>query len=86
MEQVHKINREATDAFASWDMFQIMGFNYAVFGEASVKSLDRACVKANTSNLLLFANFIKSNPPMFRVLQSKDWGAFAKCYNGPAYA
>ena len=29
---------------------------------------------------------IQKNPPMLRVLQSKDWAAFAKCYNGPAYA
>ncbi|WP_044265810.1 N-acetylmuramidase domain-containing protein [Bacteroides timonensis] len=35
--------------------------------------------------LLLFANFIKNNPPMLRALQSKDWVTFAKCYNGLGY-
>ena len=42
--------------------------------------------ESECKQLLLFANFIQKNPPMLRVLQSKDWAAFAKCYNGPAYA
>ena len=86
LEQARTINREAVDSSASWGMFQIMGFNYAACGEKCAKSFVQSMCESECKQLLLFANFIQKNPPMLRVLQSKDWAAFAKCYNGPAYA
>ena len=86
LEQARKINREAADASISWGMFQIMGFNYVACGEESVESFVESMCESEYRQLLLFANFIKNNPPMLRALQSKDWDKFAKYYNGPAYA
>lgn len=86
LEQARKINREAADASASWGMFQIMGFNYAACGEESVESFVQSMRESEYKQLLLFASFIKKNPPMLRALQCGDWAEFAKRYNGPAYA
>lgn len=84
-EQARKINKEAAEASTSWGMFQIMDFNYVVCGEASVESFVQSMCESEYKQLLLFANFIKSNLPMLRALQSKDWATFANCYNGSAY-
>lgn len=67
-------------------MFQIMGFNHAACGEESVESFVQSMCESEYKQLLLFANFIKNNPPMLRALQSKDWAKFAEYYNGPRYA
>lgn len=86
LEKARKIHKEAADASTSWGMFQIMGFNYAACDEASVESFVQSMCKSESKQLLLFANFIKNNGKMLHALQSKDWAAFAKCYNGPRYA
>lgn len=86
LEQARKIHKEAADASASWGMFQIMGFNYAACGEASVERFVQSMCESESKQLLLFANFIKKNGKMHSALQSKDWAAFARCYNGPGYA
>ncbi|MCR5240498.1 MAG: N-acetylmuramidase family protein [Prevotella sp.] len=36
--------------------------------------------------LLLSVRFIRENRSMLAALQKKDWKAFARLYNGPAYA
>lgn len=86
LEKARKIHKEAADASASWGMFQIMGFNYAACGEATVESFVQSMCESESKQLFLFANFIKKNGKMHCALQSKDWAAFAKCYNGPGYA
>lgn len=86
LEQARKINREAADVSASWGMFQIMGFNYATCGEASVESFVQSMCESEYKQLLFFANFIRKNGTMLHALQSKDWATFARCYNGAGYA
>lgn len=86
LEQACKINRGTADASASWGMFQMMGFNYAACGKVDIKSFVQSMCESEYKQLLLFANFIKYNPPVLRALQMTDWRAFAKCYNGSAYA
>jgi len=85
LEQARKINREAADASASWGMFQIMGFNHAACGERSVESFVEAMHESERKQLLLFGRFIRQ-AKMVPALQAKNWAAFAKLYNGPAYA
>ncbi len=63
-----------------------MGFNYAACGEVDAESFVQSMCESEYKQLLLFVNFIKNKSPMLRTLQSKDWGAFAKYYNAPAYA
>ena len=80
------INEDAANASASWGMFQIMGFNHAACGEPSVASFVSSMCQSECRQLLLCVHFIRGNRPMLAALQKKDWKAFARLYNGPAYA
>lgn len=86
LERARKINRDAADASASWGMFQIMGFNHAACGEASVASFVDSMCQSECRQLLLSMRFIRGNKSMLAALQKKDWPTFARLYNGPAYA
>ena len=80
------INEDAANASASWGMFQIMGFNHAACGEPSVASFVSSMCQSECRQLLLSVRFIRENRSMLAALQKKDWKAFARLYNGPAYA
>jgi len=80
------VNEEAANASASWGMFQIMGFNHAACGEPSVASFVSSMCQSECRQLLLSVRFIRENRSMLAALQKKDWKAFARLYNGPAYA
>ena len=80
------VNEEAANASASWGMFQIMGFNHAACGEPSVASFISSMCQSECRQLLLSVRFIRENRSMLAALQKKDWKAFARLYNGPAYA
>jgi hypothetical protein len=67
-------------------MFQIMGFNHAACGEPSVASFVSSMCQSECRQLLLSVRFIRGNKSMLAALQKKDWKAFARLYNGPAYA
>ncbi|MBO7129833.1 MAG: DUF3380 domain-containing protein [Prevotella sp.] len=43
-------------------------------------------IQSECRQLLLCVRFIRGNRPMLAALQKKDWKAFARLYNGPAYA
>ena len=80
------VNEEAANASASWGMYQIMGFNHAACGEPSVASFVSSMCQSECRQLLLSVRFIRENRSMLAALQKKDWKAFARLYNGPAYA
>ena len=84
--RAHRINEDAANASASWGMFQIMGFNHAACGEPSVASFVSSMSQSECRQLLLSVRFIRGNKAMLAALQVKDWKAFARFYNGPAYA
>ena len=86
LERARKINRDAADASASWGMFQIMGLNNKACGEKTVSGFVEAMCRSEIDQLLLSARFIHGNKVMLDALQKKNWAAFAKAYNGPAYA
>ena len=85
LNKAKKINEEAALASASWGTFQIMGFNYKACGYPSVKAFVDASYVSEGEHLKAFGGFVKS-ANLVRHLQSKDWAAFAKGYNGPGYA
>jgi hypothetical protein len=85
LEQARRIHREAADASASWGMFQIMGFNFALCGERSVESFVKAMCESERKQLILSGRFIRQSG-MLAALRTKNWAEFAKRYNGPAYA
>lgn len=86
LEQARKINADAANASASWGMFQIMGFQYALCGFKTVAQFVSAMCQSERSQLLAFCRFITKNPQMHAALQAKKWATFARLYNGSEYA
>lgn len=68
-----------------WGMFQIGGFNWRLAGADSRSDFIDKVSRSEYDQLLLFANFIR-NTGLLPYLKNKNWSAFARLYNGPAYA
>ncbi|MDE6741184.1 MAG: N-acetylmuramidase family protein [Muribaculaceae bacterium] len=85
LTNARKINADAADMGTYWGMFQIGGFNYKLCGCQSVEEMVSKICESEFSQLQMFAVFIR-NSGMLESLQKKDWAAFARKYNGPAYA
>ena len=62
-----------------------MGFNFKACGYNNVEDYVNAMYVSEGKHLEAFGGFIKS-VNLVRHLVTKDWAAFAKGYNGPAYA
>ena len=86
LEKARKIHVEAANASASWGMFQIMGFNYALCEQKDVATFVKAMCASERSQLLLFCRFIRHSTPLHQALKAKKWADFARQYNGSAYA
>ncbi|MEJ2407677.1 MAG: N-acetylmuramidase family protein [Candidatus Thiodiazotropha sp.] len=69
----------------SWGKFQIMGFNYSKCGYSSVSVFVKDMHENEGKQLTAFIKFLKSTKLDVH-LKAKNWAAFAKGYNGPAYA
>jgi hypothetical protein len=78
------LDRDAAHQSASWGAFQIMGFNYGLCGFASVEEFVAAHRAGADEQLDAFAQFI-SRDVFLNALSARNWAAFAKLYNGPAY-
>jgi hypothetical protein len=78
-----QLDAEAAFKSASWGAFQIMGFNYAVCGYASVSMFVNAMKTNVQAHMDAFAHFIQGNPALRQAMISHDWQAFARGYNGP---
>lgn len=68
-----------------WGMFQIGGFNWDKCGANSLDDFVRRMRRSEREQLEMFASFIKSTG-LVKHLRSHNWEAFARGYNGPAYA
>lgn len=68
-----------------WGMFQIGGFNWQRCGTESIDDFVRLMSRSERDQLELFGKFITSTD-LLKHLRSKNWAAFARGYNGPAYA
>lgn len=84
LDRAKKISEKAALASASWGMFQIMGFNYALCGFTDVNSYVKEQYLSEGNHLKAFGSFIQSTR-LLRHLKAKNWAAFAKGYNGPSY-
>lgn len=80
------LDRDAALKSASWGRFQILGSNYAECGFGTLQGFVNAMYASEADQLEAFVNFLNSNPKMGKTLRAKDWAAFARLYNGPAYA
>lgn len=71
---------------ASWGLFQIMGFHWALLGYESAADFEARMTRSEGEQLDAFVRFINADAGLHRALRSKDWADFARRYNGPAYA
>ena len=85
LEKAMAIHKEAALKSASWGLFQIMGFNHAACGFASVLDFVEAQKKSLAAQLDAFCAFMR-HEGLVPLLQKKDWSGFARRYNGPEYA
>lgn len=70
---------------ASWGIGQVMGYHWKALGYASLQAFINAMYKDEASQLDAMCRYIKVNG-LINVLKNKDWKAFARGYNGAAYA
>lgn len=78
------LDREAALKSTSYGLFQIMGFNYKECGCSSVQEFINLNCRSEADQLNLFLAFINSKG-LVKFLKEKNWKAFAKEYNGPAF-
>ncbi len=85
-KEAKNINWEAAQLSTSWGLGQIMGFNFKLAGYDTVSAMVSEFGVSEYYQLKGMLNFIKNQPKMFEALKKQDWSAFARLYNGPAYA
>lgn len=79
------IDAECAAASASWGMFQIMGFHFALCGYPSAVAFSEAMKASERNQLKAFVAFVKSQTGMLAALRARDWTTLARLYNGPKY-
>ncbi len=85
LEKAMTLDRESALKSASWGAGQIMGFNHAAAGFADVETMVSAMQQSEDGQLNSVAAFLQHNN-FVRHLQSRDWTALARGYNGAAFA
>lgn len=78
------VSKDAALCSASWGLFQIMGFNYAACGFATVADFVKAHQESEEKQIEAFCNFLRSQN-LVPLLAARDWEGFARRYNGPGY-
>lgn len=85
LEAAMKIHERAALRSASWGLGQIMGFNANAAGYSSEMAMVLAFMRDEEDQLDAMVRFIVSKG-LDDALRRHDWAAFAKGYNGAAYA
>jgi N-acetylmuramidase-like protein len=79
------LNRPAAMMSASYGMFQLMGFNFALCGYTHVGSFYDAMCRSAEEQLDAFIEYIE-HTGLADELRDRRWGDFARRYNGPAFS
>jgi hypothetical protein len=85
LQKAITLDREAALKSASWGAGQIMGFNHGAAGFEDVETMVSTMQRSEDEQLNSVAAFLKKNN-FVGLLQSRDWTALARGYNGPAFA
>lgn len=85
LRRARRIHREAGIESASWGLFQIMGFHWEHLGFDSADHWAAVMAESEGAQLDAFVRFVRADRPLHLALQARDWAAFARRYNGPAY-
>lgn len=78
-------HRDSALESASWGLGQVMGYHWKALSYSSLQSFINAMYKDEASQLDAMCRYIKVNG-LVNALKNKDWKAFARGYNGVAYA
>jgi hypothetical protein len=79
------LDRKAALDSTSWGIGQVMGFNAEIAGYADVEAMVSEMMISERNQLVAMAGEITHNK-LERALKAHDWAAFARGYNGSAYA
>jgi hypothetical protein len=79
------VDRKAALESASWGLGQIMGFNASLAGFPNVEEMVSAMIRSEDAQIMAMMRFLK-NTNIHKVLERRDWAAFARAYNGPTFA
>ncbi|WP_347454078.1 N-acetylmuramidase family protein [Acinetobacter thermotolerans] len=78
-------HRESALESASWGIGQVMGYHWKALGYPTLQNFINAMYRDEASQLDAMCRYIVTNK-LINALKNKDWKAFARGYNGPAYA
>jgi hypothetical protein len=84
LEQAIELNRPAAQMSASYGMFQLMGFNFALCGYTHVGSFYDAMCRSAAEQLQAFCEYIK-HVGLADELRERRWADFARKYNGSGF-
>src|SRR5215472_3243550 len=85
LEAAIACDRRAALESASWGLGQIMGFNAGLAGFRDAEDMVSQMMRGENEQILGMASFMRASG-MHVHLQRRDWTAFARRYNGPAFA
>lgn len=80
------IAQEPAMKACSWGRFQIMGYHASALGYTSAIDMAGAFARSEAEHLRAFVRFVQADAELLKALRSRKWAAFARRYNGPAYA
>lgn len=84
LRQAREINDQIAVESTFWGMFQIGGFNWKRCGSANVDEFVEDMSRSERDQLAMFGIFLE-NTRMLDSVRNKQWGTFARAYNGPSY-
>lgn len=85
IEAACEIDLDCALRSVSWGLGQIMGNNHKMVGFDTAEDMVKDAMTSEVNQLKQMAAFINA-AGLLDELKNKDWAAFAKGYNGPAYA
>lgn len=80
-----RIDKHAAMLSTSWGLPQMMGFNHAACGYATVEAMVEAFRVSEANQVAGMLRFIKANSKMAAALKRREWGVVAYYYNGAGY-
>jgi N-acetylmuramidase/Putative peptidoglycan binding domain len=84
LERACAFSRPAALESVSWGIGQIMGAHWKALGFGSVEELVELARSGAAGQIRLLILFFEKNS-LIPLLNARDWAAFARRYNGPAY-
>lgn len=85
LQAAANLNRPAALRAASWGLYQILGTNHAAAGYPKLQRFITAMYRSVDDHLRAFVMFVRNDARLVDAIRAKEWAAFARVYNGPAY-